>query len=92
MQKGTFRGPHGDYCLQFVLVEDSTIRARIAGIDLIWHVEVVDEEQATLQGMTNGLRQLWGDEYWFELQTIAPMQIRYYGDGNLVRTDQELPA
>lgn len=83
----SFAAPTGCYDLSFEPIEDTSISVNHGGKSMVWHIDVANGEK--VRGMTRGAREIWGNEFWFELHTGTPATISYYGDRVLVRTDKE---
>lgn len=86
----TFRGADGDYVARYVPgLDDGGIEVVILGQPMRWPVETL-EETATgfaLSGLTLGSKPLWGDVYWFVLQTGDVPRVEYWADRVLIRSD-----
>lgn len=82
-------GPDGPYSLAFAPnADEGVLEARLPGGVLLWAVDVCERDGVgwRLGGLTRGTQTLWGDTYWFEMCTAAPVRIEYFVKSP-VRTD-----
>jgi hypothetical protein len=90
-----FQGSEGLYEIAYnpQYGDDGLLEAEITGISMQWVVELSEQDSDgwRLAGITHGSQAIWGDCYWFELILLdRPIEIRYWGNGVVWRTDQSI--
>lgn len=84
-----FQGPDGVYDVSVPRDEDTPIEVVHGDLRMQWPVQAMNDSGSSASGLTHGTAIIWGDVFWFEFVEGPPAQISYYGDGVLVRTDQQ---
>ncbi|MXO59509.1 hypothetical protein GRI89_08140 [Altererythrobacter salegens] len=87
-----FEGAEGRYRIDYAPTDewDGVISVSIAGHDMRWNVDLVEQEDGTLQmgGITSGTKEVWDDEFWFQIICDGgPKSIQHWGDRVIWRED-----
>jgi hypothetical protein len=90
----TFASPDGNYVVRYEPVDDwdGRIAMAIRGVEVggeVLSVEKGANGERVLMGSTGGFKDLYDDEFWFELRPDSrPPIIEYFGDRVLWRRDE----